>query len=205
MVKIERKALICAAMFVMAISAPVVASLQSVTVASFADPSGRASEPLFVVDYDLGTFNGGWASTGLTLEVPIANATYYDVTFTMDELNFSGGNSADGYDTTSGPYAIHFLDGSTEVLTIEFQSAWIQSRNAGLDAQDFCSDDVTISGVGFGGLSVEHFGFSFVNVVHDGNSSQATASFESSAVPEPTTIAILGFGGLFLGKCRRSK
>ncbi|MBW8015550.1 MAG: hypothetical protein FVQ82_05125 [Planctomycetes bacterium] len=204
MIKIERKPLICSALLVMAMTVPAFASLAPVTVATFADPSDGSAEFLFTIDYDAGTLSGGWSGTGLTLEIPIADVTYENATFTIDDITFvSGGSAGSGYDTSVGPYGIHFFDGATEVLTIEYKKAWIKSRTSGLDAQDFYGDDVTISGVDFGELSAEHFSFAFTNIVYNGDSYNATASFTSSAIPEPATIVILAFGSLFMRNCRR--
>jgi hypothetical protein len=205
MMKTERKVLLCLALVTSAFTVSVVASPTSVTVASFADPSKGALEPLFVVDYGQGTLNGGWSSTGLTLEVPIAGISYTDVTFTMDQMSFSGASNGGYYTDQAGeiPYAVRFFDGDAEVVTIEFGRIWIEDRNSGLDAQDFYSDNVTISGIGFGALSVEHFGFMFTNINTTGDVTEATASFTSSAVPEPATIALLVFGGLGIRACRK--
>ncbi|MBI5864061.1 MAG: PEP-CTERM sorting domain-containing protein, partial [Planctomycetes bacterium] len=46
------------------------------------------------------------------------------------------------------------------------------------------------------GLSQEAFAFSFANPVGTPENYTATASFTSSAIPEPASIALLAIGGL---------
>lgn len=200
---------------VVVITSTAVAGLQSVTVASFADPSGDSFQSLFTSNYNddigQGTINGGWSGTGLTLLVPVANLVYTDVTFTMSELTFSGETVARGVTTaptTSNPYVISFFSGITEVMTVTFDSLFIESRHSGLDAQDIYGDNVTITGIGIGKLTNEHFGFTFVNITSGSETFDATASFTSSATidtsptPEPATMAIFALGALMLRKRR---
>jgi len=199
MLKKERKVLVISALLVFAMTATSFAGLQTIKIAAFADPATGSAEPLFTVDYGQGTLTGGWSGTGLTLNVPVTGGSYDDVTFTMTDMTFATGG-AGAYYTNNGPGVIRFFDDSTEVLTIGFDRIYIQGRNSGLDAQDIYGDNVSINGVGIGTLTDEQFGFTFANVVTNGDVVTATASFTSSAVPEPTTLAILAVGGLFLRK-----
>lgn len=202
MVKLEKKVLMTIALVVMAMAASVYAG--TVTVATFADPSPGSSEELFTLDYNAGTLEGGWAGDGLTLEVPIsgvAGAVYVDATFELDPMTLdfpSNSNSSLAYYTNSGPSAIRFYDGTTEVLTIEFDRLWIQDRNSGLNGKDVYGDNVVITGVGVPALSLESFGFAFGSFINDNGVVSATASFVSSAVPEPATMALLALGGLMI-------
>lgn len=194
MVKMEKKVLMTIALIVMAMAASVYAG--TVTVATFDDPATGSAENLFTVNYGAGTIEGGWAGTGLTLEVPVAGgASYDDVTFELDPLAFS--STPNGNFTNSG--SIRFMSGGVEVLNIAFDQLHIQGRNSGLDAQDVYGDNVTITGPGVPvGLTQESFGFSFTNVIDDQGLVTATASFTSSAVPEPATMALLALGGLMI-------
>lgn len=202
MFKKERKVLVFSVLLVLAMTASAFAGLQTVKIAAFADPAAGSAEPLFTVDYGQGSLTGGWSGSGLTLNVPVTGDSYDDVTFTMTYMTFAA-NGQGAYYTDNGPGVIRFYDESTEVLTVEFDRIYIQGRNSGLDAQDVYGDNVKISGIGIGSLTDEQFGFTFANVVTNGDVVTASASFTSSAVPEPTTLAILAVGGLFLR--RRSK
>lgn len=198
MLKNEKKVLVFVALLVFAMTASAFAGVQTVKVAAFADPAAGSAEPLFTVDYGQGLLSGGWSGSGLTLDVPVTGNSYDDVTFTMTDMTFAA-DRGDFY-TNNGPGVIRFYDGNTEILTVSFDRIYIQGRNSGLDAQDIYGDNVTISGIGMENLSDEQFGFSFANVVTNDDIVTATASFTSSAVPEPTTLAILAVGGLFLRK-----
>ena len=201
MAKMEKKVLMTIALIVMAMAASVYAG--TVTVATFDDPSVGSAENLFTVNYNAGTLQGGWLDTGLTLEVPVAGLIYVDATFVLDPMTLdfpSTSDSKSAYYTNNGRSAIRFYDGTTQVLTIEFDRLWIQDRNSGLNGQDVYGDNVTITGLGIPvGLTQESFGFTFTNIV-DNTSGEvtATASFTSSAVPEPATMALLALGGLMI-------
>ena len=202
MLRIDRKTIFCVALVVMAISASAFAGPVSVTIASFADPSIGASEPLFTINYDTHRINGSWSGTGMTLEVPVAGLTYENATFVMDELVIPDNPSELGYYTTNGGSEIRFFAEGIEVMKIEFNKMWVEGRDSGLDADDAYSDGVTISGIGIGVLKEESFGFTFANTESNGVFN-ATASFTSSAVPEPATMAILALGGLMLRRRRK--
>ncbi|MCF7954942.1 MAG: PEP-CTERM sorting domain-containing protein [Phycisphaerae bacterium] len=200
MVKLEKKMVLIVSVLVIALTA--FASAGTVTVATFADPAIGSAEPLFEINYNSGTLQGGWSGTGLTLEVPVAGLIYADATFELDPMTLefpSNSGSSLAYYTNSGPSAIRFYDGTTEVLTIEFDRLWIQDRNSGLNGQDVYGDNVVITGIGVPALSLESFGFSFTNVVNNQGAVSATAAFTSSAtVPEPATMALLALGGFMI-------
>ena len=71
----------------------------------------------------------------------------------------------------------------------------------------FIADNVTISGVGIPALKMEGFSFSFASQEplsgswDDGFT--ATASFTSSAIPEPISLGLLTLGSLVLFGVRR--
>jgi len=173
-------------------------------VATFSDPSGNNVNPLFEVNFTEMTINGGWTDTqiGLALEIPYSGNTFADAWFEMTEviiLNASG--------DTSGGVINFYADGTSinPLLVVTFENGYVDSFN--LAADEFFAQNVTITGSEIiGTLSEEEFSFSFANkVILPGPNEgfTATAAFTSSAIPEPATITMLGFGVLSL--VRRKK
>ena len=176
------------------------------TVATFSDPSINSDNPLFTVNFTAMTINGGWADseTDLTLEIPYSSASFADVWFEMTEVTI-----LNALGDTSGGVINFYADGTVidPLLTINFTSGYVDNFNLGADEM-FVANNVTISGIGItpGSLTEEEFSFSFANkadLLSPNEGFTATASFTSSAVPEPATIALLCIGVLSL--IRRKK
>jgi len=186
----------------LAIPTSTIASLVPITVAAFANPSPGSDNPLFTVDFTNDTISGGWTDAGLTLEIPVGNASYNNATFIMSQLQYTFNDIGGAYTTGGG--TIIFKDTfDTPVLTISFNKLWLESRQSGMNAIN--GDGVIFEGPDFGILTYEaQFGFTFANTVDTQDGYTATGSFDSSAVvPEPATILLLGSGFLVFVACRK--
>lgn len=168
--------------------ASAVALAQS-TIATFADPAADASTPLF--DFDGSTLTGGWSSTGLTLLTPASPLPDFDdVTFSMTPLTASG--AAPFYSLGGG--TIEFFDGVDLLMRIEFDGGTLAAP-FGFGSSEFASQNVVFSGpIVPPGLSGEAFAFSFANPVGSPSDFTVTASFTSSAIPEPASMLLVLLG-----------
>lgn len=181
----------------------------TVTIATFADPSGNSSDPLFTVDYISMQLAGGWsdAKNGLTLEVPYqSGGSYANAWFSMDSVTI-----LNAVGDTSGGTVNFYADGTSTnpLVVITFGSGHVDSYAFGGNSI-FVANNVTITGSAIAfppPLSECMFAFSFANSDYiqgnPANGFTATAAFTSSAIPEPATICVLGLGALSL--VRRKK
>lgn len=183
--------------------------VQAQTVATFADPSPNAAQPVFSYDAATGVFSGGWSGLGLNLLTPgVPAGDFSDATFQLSPLTtianlgpaslMSGGN-------------IRFFDAlANEIFRIDFTSATL-TQGLGLGSSDFVGSNVVFSGAiipsGFI-VSDEAFAFSFANpaAAAPAGSYTVTSSFTSSAtlqIPTPGSLALLGLGGMVAFRRRR--
>jgi hypothetical protein len=201
---------------ILAVALMFVGSAYSGTIATFADPALNASTPLFTVNGIANTVTGGWGDdkTGLNLQVVWTGNTFNDAFFTMTPLTITSkplGTLA--YFITGGGTIKFFKNNdptsATPILQIDFAS--LSCTYGGLGGDNvFNTDGVKFSGSEIGStiLSDEVFAFSFANLkmlnfasatngsTAPTNGYTATASFTSSAVPEPATLALLGIGAV---------
>ena len=202
---------VCVAI-VMVLVVSLVSQATPVTIATFQDPSGSAANPLFVIDSDGLSIDGGWSDlqTGLNLDITYANVVYYDAWFEMSTLTYGG-----GYSGTTGAGTVEFhADGDastvTPVLQIDFTSANLTPGGISASELFFVGVTITIEGADISEeLTNEAFGFTFANqelTTLENNGFTATAAFTSSAevIPEPATLCLLGFGALALFRKRRA-
>ncbi len=172
---------------------------QAFTMATFADPALDETTPLFTIAGN--SISGGWASTGLLLQTPGWGAPdYADAKFTMAPVPIS--LIVPGFWST-GAGQVDFTDSSNNlVLRITFQSGTLSQNGVG--GSDLFGNNVAFSGPGVpAGLTQETFNFSFANLASTPNGTTATASFTSSAVPEPATLGAIGIGIAALLRRRR--
>lgn len=195
-------------LFIAAFGVLAAASQASFTVATFADPSGSGSNPLFTFNGVSNQLAGAWTGTGLTLETPgfIGGGSTPNVKFIMNPVSLvpivagvyyaAGPGSVVFYTTvpTSPIFTVTF-DGGTLLNPFSFGGSTFQGNNVQFTGPNVPS-----------GLSGQQFAFSFANPVNTGTGWTYTASFTSSAVPEPATMFALVAGvGLLAARRRRSK
>ncbi|HOA74379.1 MAG TPA: hypothetical protein PL151_13790 [Phycisphaerae bacterium] len=172
-----------------------VASATTLTFATFADPSGSAATPMFWMNEDLTLVRAEYFGPGLTLQVPFTGQVFHNVTFKMPQLSIDDTGA-------SGPGWIQFNDGVDALMTITFQSARLTEFGFGARNRPTDPNNVNIIYHGLPvvpDLSEESFAFSFTNFNEIGFGwITTTASFTSSAIPEPATVVFLLVGGLAL-------
>ncbi|MGA2915754.1 MAG: PEP-CTERM sorting domain-containing protein [Sedimentisphaerales bacterium] len=187
----------------------------SYTVATFFDPAQTNSKyPLFDVNYATMKLTGGWpdSKTGLTLQIPWSGHTFSNAWFEVKQPIALSAPTM-GYCST-GPGEVDFYKDNTStnpLLIIQFDYGVMSPSGFGSnDAYALANVRITGSEI-TGTLSDEVFAFSFANRAYLPGSSKwsdgwtATASFTSSAIPEPATIGLLCMGGLaILRKKKRS-
>jgi hypothetical protein len=190
----------------------------TVTVATFADPSGSSTTPMFTfTDTTTSTqgspagsiLDGGWF-TGLTLIFMPASPytqTFSNVTFDFPSMTATGGFSSAGFSgVTFGGGTFSFIYNGLALLTYSWTGATLTDQGVG--AADLNLQGVTITAsnalAGWTFVQPQSFAFSFTNgtntifnTLGGGSAASWTASFTSSATvtPEPGSLLLLG-GGL---------
>jgi hypothetical protein len=188
---IQRTLVLAALGVALGLTSTALAGEESFTIATFADPSPDGSTPLFT--YDGTTLTGAYNQPGLELLTPglPLQDDVNDASFDMAPVAVL---SADEPLIILGPGVINFRDGDDLVLRIEFDGATLVSP-FGFGSSEFAGYDVTFSGPNVPeGLTAEAFAFAFANPQGNMEEYTVTAAFTSSAVPEPSSLALLAIG-----------
>lgn len=162
------------------------ASAETVTIATFDDPSPNSLNPLFFFNAGTNQLSGGWSFGGLTLET--IGGVFENATFAMSAQPGISANDV-------GAGTINFRNSDDDVIfTMDFDSALLSIDAFG--ATEFKStNDVTFTGsILSSPVQGESFAFAFANQTSVGGGSySATAAFTSSAevIPEPITLVLL--------------
>ncbi|MFH0982327.1 MAG: PEP-CTERM sorting domain-containing protein [Planctomycetota bacterium] len=197
----------------------------TLTVATFADPSPSSMDPLFTVDLGADRITSTWGpgKTGLDLEVILTGITYPDAYFTLSQdaaglipgIRYVDNPPGSFYGPTRKGFIRFFAADDTPLMRIKFNAAFLTPGGVGAD-EIVSLNIVDIRGPalpgGGAGLTDEGFGFAFANQVRlpgpdptdpGDDLLKATASFTSSAVPEPSMVTLFGFGLLTVARRRR--
>ena len=152
----------------------------------------------------------GWADekTDLDLVVKVTgtDVTFTDAWFIFDDLDIIETANLWGvdYGRTNAGQINFYADGTATnpLLTLTFTESFVSQQ--GFGAKDFFAQNVNITGSAIPNpLWQEEFSFSFTNVSTFTDGFTSTASFTSAAIPEPSTIVLLGLGGFLLIETRR--
>lgn len=173
-----------------------VMSHASFTVATFADPSTVAESPLFTWNHTTNTLSGLWTASGLTLNVPGFNGggSVTDAHFIMDPVQLTPVINNQYYTMGRGAVRFFTTDQNNPFFTIQFGGgSFLNPSSAG--GSSTVGNAVSFAGANVPtGLSQETFSFSLTNAMTAGNLTTFTASFTSSAVPEPASLFALATG-----------
>ena len=187
----------------LAVSASAMAN--SNTMVTFADPAANASSPLFTFNTNTNILSGSWTGNGLTVRTPginggvVENAKFVTTNISLVQVPGSG-------IYTGGSGRVTFYTDSVEnpFFVVDFTGATLfNPLNFG--ASEFNGSTVNFSGPGVpAGLTSEQFSFALANPTMAGNTINYTASFTSSAVPEPASMTALALGAAAMLRRRKA-
>ena len=166
------------------------------TIATFFDPAADASTPLFVFDTATNILTGSWTGTGLNVQTPglIGGGAVNNAKFSTSAIALTNVPSTDIWTGGAGQFRFYTDDINNPFLVVDFTGATLFSP-LNFGASEFSGSIVNMSGPNVPtGLTNEQFSFSLANPAVSGNLRTYTASFTSSAVPEPASMVALGLG-----------
>lgn len=176
------------------------ANAQTVTIGTFADPAVTADPPMFTVDFVNNTIEGSW----IGLDLLIDGTSYTNVEFSMPGVPITAyTNPAQKYlgGTTGGGNIKFYPAGqpASVLFSIAFETAHLTTGGFGAN-EPLLADDVEFGGLVVPtGLTDEVFSFAFANHVLTDEALTTTASFTSSALPEPASLGLLVLGAILFG------
>lgn len=175
------------------------------TIATFLDPADSGATSLFVFNTTTNILTGSFTGTGLTVRTPglngggeVTNAKFQ--TSPIQLVPVAGTNL---YAGGTGTVRFYTSDINNPFLLVNFTGATLfDPLNFG--ASEFNGSIVNFSGPNVpGGLSNEQFSFALANRHVVGDEIRYTASFTSSAVPEPATMTALALGAAAILRRRK--
>jgi hypothetical protein len=167
------------------------------TIASFADPTGHPASPMFTFNTNTNLLTGSYTGTGLTLKTPgfLGGGEVSDVKFEMSSVNLTPILPGSIYGAGAGVITFYTSSITNPLFTVNFGGGTLVNPFS-FGASELIGQSVSFSGPNVpAGLSGEQFSFAFANAADVAPGVRTyTASFTSSAVPEPGTMAALGLG-----------
>lgn len=176
------------------------------TIATFFDPAVDGSTPLFVFDTVTNILTGSWTGTGLNVQTPglIGGGVVNNAKFTTTPIQLTNVPATDIWTGGAGQFRFYTTDVNNPFLVVDFTGATLFSP-LNFGASEFSGSIVNMSGPNVpAGLTNEQFSFSLANPASNGTLRTYTASYTSSAVPEPASMTALALGAAALLRRRRA-
>ena len=183
-----------------------IANAQSSTIATFQDPAVSSDTPLFFFNTATNILTGSWTGPGLNLHTPgfVGGGTVSNAKMQMDPVAFTPVGSTGIFTGGAGQVKFYTNDVNNPFFVINFTGATLfNPLNFG--ASEFAGSSVSFSGTNVpAGLTSEQFSFALANPrVGQEGGLLYTASFTSSAVPEPATMTALALGAAAMLRRRK--
>lgn len=166
------------------------------TMATFADPSQGSAQAMFFWDKVSNTLGGSWHNDGMTVQTPgfIGGGAVDHSQMDFDSVTLTPIIPGQLYQMGAGRVRFHLGDVSNAFFEIEFNGGMFQVGQ-GAGASTLTGNIVRFIGPNVPtGLENEQFSFALTNEATNGTVVTYTASFTSSATPEPASMLALGVG-----------